>query len=79
MRENRPKQKDMDPEAKKRANARAYAHVYLKRGKIEKAKNCQDCGKKGRLEMHHEDYSKPIDITWLCQNCHGKREGIKKS
>jgi transcription elongation factor Elf1 len=30
---------------------------------------CQFCGIK-KVEAHHLDYSKPLDIIWLCSNCH---------
>ena len=49
-------------------NARSYAHVYLKRGKLKK-EPCQECGDL-ISEMHHPDYSKPLKIIWLCRVCH---------
>jgi hypothetical protein len=34
------------------------------------ALHCQICGKSGELEGHHADYSKPLEIIWVCKNCH---------
>lgn len=31
---------------------------------------CQSCGSKVRLHAHHPDYSKPLEVKWLCPLCH---------
>ena len=59
---------------------RAKVSVYnaIKSGKLNKLTYCQDCKKTNcRIEGHHEDYTKPLKIIWLCQLCHIKRH--KKS
>lgn len=48
----------------------------IKRGILKKLK-CRDCE---RLDTHahHQDYSKPLEVTWLCPS-HHKLEHSKKS
>ena len=55
-------------EQKKRSNARSYLKVYLKRGKVKK-KPCEICGALD-VQAHHRDYSKPLDVRWLCKKHH---------
>jgi hypothetical protein len=55
-------------EARRRDLARHYAGVYLRRGKIARGP-CRACGAPV-AEMHHADYSRPLDVTWLCRPCH---------
>jgi hypothetical protein len=31
---------------------------------------CSMCEQDGRLEKHHEDYSKPLEVVLLCSTCH---------
>ena len=31
---------------------------------------CEDCDKEVRLDAHHDDYYKPMDVRWLCRSCH---------
>jgi len=33
---------------------------------------CERCGKPNG-HAHHEDYSKPLDVVWLCHRCHMRR------
>lgn len=32
--------------------------------------NCSKCGVFGDVDGHHEDYSKPLEVLWLCRQCH---------
>ena len=54
-------------------SARSYVHVYLKRGKLER-KPCEVCGAL-EVEGHHPDYTKPLDVVWLCHRHHLEAEG----
>lgn len=67
MREWR-KTNPMSPEQKRKDNARSYANVYLRRGKIQR-QPCKACGHE-KAEMHHHDYAKPLEVEWLCRPCH---------
>ena len=62
--------------ARRKSNARSYANVYLARGKIERGP-CADCGTTAGVQMHHKDYRKPTEVTWLCRKCHLARHGIR--
>ena len=31
---------------------------------------CSVCNQKCTPEGHHENYSKPLDVIWMCCNCH---------
>jgi len=35
--------------------------------------NRRDDNCSGRMEMHHEDYDKPLEIIWYCVYHHGQR------
>ena len=50
-------------------NARKKLTDAIKLGHITK-EPCK-CGEK-EVEGHHEDYSKPLDVEWLCTKCHRK-------
>ncbi len=50
-----------------KARARAKLNYALRTGKITKSP-CR-CGKI-KSEAHHSDYSKPLQVIWLCRTCH---------
>lgn len=31
---------------------------------------CAICGATKNIHGHHKDYSKPLEVTWLCARCH---------
>ena len=68
MRENRVPYSKMTEEQRNKSRVRAYANMYLKRGKIVR-QDCFVCDGPSD-HMHHEDYSRPLDILWLCKKCH---------
>lgn len=45
-------------------------HYYVKKGKIKKPDKCEICGTKCLINGHHKDYSKPLDVNWVCHRCH---------
>ena len=76
MRENRPKHSELTPEQRLKANCRAYTKVYIKRGKLI-PQPCELCSN-NKTEAHHSDYTKPLEVKWLCRTCHLNLHRINK-
>ncbi|WP_371378824.1 hypothetical protein [Sporomusa aerivorans] len=43
----------------------------VKSGKIVRPDICQVCGTADKVIGHHCDYTKPLNVVWLCNACHG--------
>lgn len=52
-----------------RYKARTTLGNALRDGLISK-KPCFKCGSERHVHGHHKDYSKPLEVTWLCAKCH---------
>lgn len=55
---------------KEKVQARNKVYYHVKVGNITKPTVCSACGCNGKIEAHHQDYSKPLDVVWLCGQCH---------
>lgn len=62
-----------NPEKRKAHLEIRYA---IKRGDLKKLP-CEICGS-NKSHAHHSDYSRPLEVRWLCQ-LHHKQEHIKKN
>jgi hypothetical protein len=52
--------------------ARAEVHRAIHRGDLV-PQPCEMTGEHcGRIEAHHDDYSKPLTVRWLCKKHHGE-------
>lgn len=38
---------------------------------------CTVCGAKDDLQMHHDDYNKPLKVRWLCRACHKRLHALE--
>ena len=64
---------------REKVRAHAALNYAIRTGKVIRPKSCILCGDtpplgrdgRSQLHAHHEDYSKPFDVDWLCAFCHG--------
>ena len=67
QRRGQQKYRQLNPEKIKAHHDVEYA---IKKGKLIRPDHCESCKKETFVESHHEDYSKPLDVEWLCIKCH---------
>lgn len=49
----------------------------IRKGSVKRVNVCERCGSSGafkdgrnKVQAHHCDYNKPLEVMWLCQKCH---------
>lgn len=64
------------------AARQAVWRAIYRTGKLVRPSICESCGKPCRPEAHHDDYSKWLEVRWLCRSCHlaidGRAERISR-
>ncbi len=62
-----------------RHKARMIFSAAIASGKVVRPDNCQVCLKTGiKIHGHHEDYSKPLDVIFVCSRCHADIHNKKR-
>lgn len=57
-------------------SARYAAALGEQLGLITRPHCCSWCRRRARLERHHWDYDEPLNVTYLCEECHGLADSM---
>ena len=63
-------------------NASRAIEAALRAGAITNPGVCYGCGcdtSEHRIEAHHHDYTKPLDVIWLCTPCHRRMDAQRRT
>ena len=63
----RDKKREQNPDAYKARNA---VNNAIRGGRIVRPDRCRHCHKQCKPHGHHPDYERPLDVVWLCAECH---------
>lgn len=66
-----------DPMNRLKDNARQRLNYAVKTGKLIRPDTCSNCGFKGKIQADHHDYSKPLEVSWICSSCHGTITSVR--
>lgn len=71
--------KEWRADAKRKLRARQLTIIAIRNGTLTR-QPCEDCGDTTKnSEAHHADYDKPLEVVWLCKQCHGKQHRGRKT
>lgn len=67
----------LNPERSARWTARKLARLAVRRGVLIR-QPCEVCGAE-RVEAHHDDYSQPLNVRWLCPTHHREHHAAERA
>jgi hypothetical protein len=50
--------------------ARTRILTEIRAGRMVRPDRCEKCSRLCKPQGHHDDYSKPLIVRWLCASCH---------
>lgn len=59
-----------------RARAQGLVNMRIRRHKAERPARCEECGQERPVDAHHDNYSQPDQVKYLCRSCHMKRHHL---
>lgn len=66
-------QRDWYQKNKEKRRAHVVLHRAIKKGIIVRSSVCEKCNEQCKADGHHENYSKPLQVVWLCRKCHSRK------
>ena len=66
----RERERNRLPAPPEKVKARSILNGAVLGGRVDKPTKCSKCGSPRRINGHHPDYDKPLDVIWLCAKCH---------
>jgi len=67
---------------KDKLRANSSVKKAIQQGTLTRPDDCETCKMVGTVVAHHTDYSKPLEVMWLCRKCHvqwHKRNGYAET
>jgi len=60
------------PPNRQKQTVRMAVHRAIATGKLRRPERCTQCRQSKTVQAHHSDYGRPLEVEWLCQQCHGR-------
>lgn len=64
--------RNKDPEIRFQRQAQGKVRYAILTGRLTRPEICEQCGCVCKPHGHHEDYSQPLTVKWLCRACHAR-------
>jgi hypothetical protein len=68
---NKKRRENYDDLERLKSRCKEAVRKALRNGYLIKPTKCEVCNQENkRIEGHHPDYYRPLDVNWVCPRCH---------